>query len=105
MNKANIEPTSTTRGSTLSIFKSVSYEATKMKRRLSKVRISNSVPGPGLEPGWVAPTVFETVASTDSAIRAYICGAKLGLLPLICKFFILNRAVVTFFLLILQDIT
>lgn len=29
-----------------------------------------SVPGPGLEPGWVAPTVFETVASTDSAIRA-----------------------------------
>ena len=28
------------------------------------------VPGPGLEPGWVAPTVFETVASTDSAIRA-----------------------------------
>ena len=63
------------------------------------------VPGPGIEPGWVAPTVFETVASTDSAIRAYICGAKLGLLALICKFFILNRAVVTFFLLILQDIT
>ena len=29
------------------------------------------VPGPGLEPGWVAPTVFETVASTDSAIRAF----------------------------------
>ena len=28
------------------------------------------VPGPGLEPGWIAPTVFETVASTDSAIRA-----------------------------------
>ena len=47
MNKANIEPTSTTRGSTLSIFKSVSYEATKMKRRLSKVRISNSYPDPG----------------------------------------------------------
>ena len=31
-----------------------------------------SVPGPGLEPGWVAPTVFETVASTDSAIRAFV---------------------------------
>ena len=28
------------------------------------------MPGPGLEPGWIAPTVFETVASTDSAIRA-----------------------------------
>ena len=28
------------------------------------------VPGPGIEPGWIAPTVFETVASTDSAIRA-----------------------------------
>lgn len=76
MNKANIEPTFTTRGLTLSIFKSVSYEATKMKRRLSKVRISNSVPGPGLEPGWVAPTVFETVASTDSAIRASLGGMR-----------------------------
>lgn len=30
------------------------------------------VPGPGIEPGWIAPTVFETVASTDSAIRAWI---------------------------------
>ena len=29
------------------------------------------VPGPGIEPGWIAPTVFETVASTDSAIRAF----------------------------------
>ncbi len=35
-----------------------------------KMRISNSVPGPGIEPGWVAPPVFETGASTDSAIRA-----------------------------------
>lgn len=30
----------------------------------------SNVPGPGIEPGWIAPTVFETVASTDSAIRA-----------------------------------
>lgn len=28
------------------------------------------VPGPGIEPGWIAPPVFETGASTDSAIRA-----------------------------------
>ena len=34
------------------------------------------VPGPGLEPGWVAPTVFETVASTDSAIRALRCKVR-----------------------------
>ena len=30
----------------------------------------NSVPRPGVEPGWVAPLVFETSASTDSAIWA-----------------------------------
>ena len=30
----------------------------------------NLVPRPGLEPGWVAPLVFETSASTDSAIWA-----------------------------------
>ena len=34
------------------------------------------VPRPGLEPGWVAPLVFETSASTDSAIWA-LAGAKL----------------------------
>ena len=28
------------------------------------------VPRPGLEPGWVAPLVFETSASTYSAIWA-----------------------------------
>ena len=30
------------------------------------------VPRPGIEPGWVAPLVFETSASTDSAIWAMV---------------------------------
>ena len=30
------------------------------------------VPRPGLEPGWVAPLVFETSASTYSAIWAWL---------------------------------
>ena len=37
------------------------------------------VPRPGIEPGWVAPLVFETSASTDSAIWAIVflnCDAK-----------------------------
>ena len=33
---------------------------------------SVSVPRPGIEPGWVAPLVFETSASTDSAIWAIV---------------------------------
>lgn len=41
-----------------------------IRRGLSKRESSSYVPGPGIEPGWIAPTVFETVASTDSAIRA-----------------------------------
>ena len=35
------------------------------------------VPRPGVEPGWIAPLVFETSASTDSAIWASRLGNAL----------------------------
>ncbi len=38
------------------------------------MKILFAVPRPGIEPGWIAPLVFETSASTDSAIWA--CGDK-----------------------------
>ena len=65
------------------------FQQTKELREPKKVngeRFSSfpaSVPRPGVEPGWVAPLVFETSASTDSAIWAHkllrlIAGAKVS---------------------------
>ena len=50
------------------------------KRRILEILLF--VPRPGIEPGWVAPLVFETSASTDSAIWAILfrnCVAKVML--------------------------
>ena len=41
----------------------------KRKKERSEL-LSIFVPRPGIEPGWIAPLVFETSASTDSAIWA-----------------------------------
>ncbi len=51
--------------------KPMSYEGVEIEKRTLKTRILFSVPGAGVEPARIAPTVFETVASTDSAIRAF----------------------------------
>ena len=41
-----------------------------IKRNGESLSTFSVVPRPGIEPGWVAPLVFETSASTDSAIWA-----------------------------------
>ena len=46
------------------------------------------VPRPGIEPGWIAPLVFETSASTDSAIWA-IAGAKVQIKIEITNFLVI----------------
>ena len=48
---------------------------TFIKQEKAKRRVINNlafcfVPRPGIEPGWIIPLVFETSASTDSAIWA-----------------------------------
>ena len=48
----------------------MSYGWVKKENGESFSTFSVSVPRPGIEPGWVAPLVFETSASTDSAIWA-----------------------------------
>ena len=47
----------------------------KQKKSHKSFDLQLLVPRPGIEPGWIAPLVFETSASTDSAIWA-IASAK-----------------------------
>ena len=66
------------------------------QKKIGQALISNYlsdllVPRPGVEPGRIAPLVFETSASTDSAIWA-IAGAKVQIKIEIANF------LVTFFL-------
>ena len=49
--------------------KSHTYMRRKKVDNLSIINLL--VPRPGIEPGWIAPLVFETSASTDSAIWAF----------------------------------
>ena len=56
------------------------------KKRRGFSTLSASVPRPGIEPGWVAPLVFETSASTDSAIWAF-CAAKVDVFAELTKCF------------------
>ena len=70
-----IEPTTITKYSTSSFKIPSSYEKQKRESEDS-LTFSKKVPRPGLEPGWVAPLVFETSASTNSAIWAQNAGAK-----------------------------
>ncbi len=59
------------------------------EKRTLVVRILSSVPRPGIEPGWIAPLVFETSASTDSAIWAF-ARAKVITFSFMCKYLGLN---------------
>ena len=58
----------------------------KKEKRKSKL-LFRFVPRPGIEPGWVAPLVFETSASTDSAIWAFVA-TKVGKVFEVCKCFL-----------------
>lgn len=50
----------------------MSYEKMEIEKRILETGILSSVPGTGIEPVWVAPPVFETGASANSAIRAMV---------------------------------
>ena len=45
------------------------------------------VPGAGIEPARIAPLVFETSASTDSAIRAGVLFVACGQVASVCRRF------------------
>ena len=68
------------------------YQQTKQLRNGTKEKLekssdfSNSVPRAGVEPARIAPLVFETSASTDSAIWAFL-RAKVHIILLTGKFF------------------
>ena len=62
------------------------FRGEKNKNGESFSTFSVSVPRPGIEPGWVAPLVFETSASTDSAIWAFV-RAKVQRVFYLCKYF------------------
>ena len=66
----NIEPNPTIKYSTLFTSKPMSYEVRLKKKKGRSELLPNSVPRAGVEPARVAPLVFETSASTDSAIWA-----------------------------------
>ena len=48
----------------------MSYEEVQKKKVEKIALLHGCVPGAGVEPARVSPSVFETDASTDSAIRA-----------------------------------
>lgn len=48
------------------------YKKKRAKHLIHKYLVLFLVPRPGIEPGWVAPLVFETSASTYSAIWAHL---------------------------------
>lgn len=54
----------------LSTSRPMSYRAIEIEKRTLKTRILNSVPRAGVEPAHLAVLVFETNASTYSAIWA-----------------------------------
>ena len=70
-------------------YKRIYNKVYKRKKERSEL-LSILVPRPGIEPGWIAPLVFETSASTDSAIWAFAVAKVLII-------FELTNFLVTFF--------
>ena len=65
---------------------SIASAETKKEPQVENLQLF--VPRPGIEPGWIAPLVFETSASTDSAIWALaFCECKGTIIFQFCKIF------------------